>query len=128
LEGVKGVGLGVSVLALASVLAGCTINDSTENEFAPQIINNTRSTATIVYCSGTSSCGSPGWTETLRPGRATASNVNAGRGSLAVFSVTQDGTRRCIRLGRYAKTIRLSDASRAACHPPYGRDGSFGFG
>jgi hypothetical protein len=33
-RGVKRVGLGFGVLALASVLAGCTTNDPTENEFA----------------------------------------------------------------------------------------------
>lgn len=118
-RGVKRVGLGFRVLALASVLAGCTINDPTENEFAPQIINNTRSTASIVYCSGSSSCGAAAWTESLRPGQTTSDSINAGRGSLSVFVVTEDGVRRCIRLAHYTKTIRLSEPTRAACHTPY---------
>jgi hypothetical protein len=37
-----------------------------------------------------------------------------------VFVVTKDGNRRCIRLAHYAKSIRLSEATQAACHPPYG--------
>jgi hypothetical protein len=104
---------------LTSVLAGCTINDPTENEFAPQIINSTRSTASIVYCNGSSSCGAGWWTERLRPGQTTSASINAGRGNLSVFAVTEDEVRRCIRLARYTKTVRLSQATRAACHPPY---------
>ena len=96
------------------------MSDPTENEFAPKIINNTPSTATMVYCNGSSSCGSAAWwTETLRPGQTTSDSINAGRGSLSVFVVREDGARRCVRLAHYTKTIRLSEASRAACHPPY---------
>jgi hypothetical protein len=74
----------------------------------------------MVYCSDISSCGSAAWTERLRPGQETSDSINAGRGSLSVFVVREDGTRRCIRLARYTKTIRLSEATSAACHPPYG--------
>ena len=115
----KRLGSWFGVLALAGVLAGCSINDPTENEFAPQIVNNTPSTATMVYCSGSSTCGSAAWTETLRPGQTTSDSINAGRGNLAVFVVTQHGVRMCIRLARYTKTIQLSEATRAACHAPY---------
>jgi hypothetical protein len=117
---VKRVGLLFSVVVLAGVLAGCTINDPTENEFAPQIINDTRSTATVDYCNGSSSCGSATWTDTIRPGRKSSDSINAGRGNLAVFAVREDGTSRCIRITRYTKTVRLSAATRTACHPPYG--------
>lgn len=112
--------LGFSAAALAVILAGCTINDSTENEFAPQIVNDTPSVVTIAYCGGTSSCTPYAWTETVRPGERTSNSINAGRGSLSVFVVMAKGRRGCIRLARYAKAIRLSRASLAACHPPYG--------
>ena len=118
---VKRVVLGLCFLTTAGLLAaGWLIGDPTENEFAPDIVNNNPSTATMVYCTGISSCGSAAWTERLRPGQATSDNLNAGRGSLSVFVVREGGTRRCIRLSRYAKTIRLAEATRAACHPPYG--------
>lgn len=115
----KCVCLGFGLLALAALLAGCAINDPTENEFAPQIINNTRTTVTIYYCRGSSSCGNAWWTETLRPGQTTSDSISAGRGNLSVFVVREDDERRCIRLARYTKSIRLSEATRAACHAPY---------
>ena len=68
------------------LLAGCTINDPTENTFGPRIINDTRSTATIAYCNGTSSCKPYFWTETLRAGASTSDNISAGRGDLSVFT------------------------------------------
>jgi hypothetical protein len=55
----------------------------------------------------------------------TSDSINAGRGSLSVFVVTQGGVRRCIRLAHYTKTIRLSEATRAACHTVSAAQGSF---
>jgi hypothetical protein len=112
--------LAFGAVALAVLLAGCTINDPTENEFAPQIINDTLAVATIAYCDRSSSCKSYAWTETLRSGKRVSDSINAGRGNLSVFVVSEEGTHRCIRLARYTKTIRLSQATRTACHPPYG--------
>jgi hypothetical protein len=109
-----------SVLALTSVLAGCTINDPTENTFAPRIVNDTRSTATIVYCNGISSCKPYFWTETLHAGASTSDNISAGPGDLSVFAVTANDGRCCIRLARQVKSLRLSTATAAACHRPYG--------
>jgi hypothetical protein len=111
--------VGLAVLALAISVTGCSINDSTETEFAPQIINNTRWSATMLYCGGTSSCGKPWWTERLRPGQSTSDSINAGHGNLSVFLVMTKGTRGCIRLAHYTKAIHLSDATPAACHRPY---------
>jgi len=117
---VKRICLGVSALVLAGSLAGCAINDPTETEFAPNIVNDTGALATIAYCNGGSSCKDYAWKETVRPGQTTSDSINAGRGNLSVFVVREERGRRCIRLARYTKTIRLSGATRAACHPPYG--------
>jgi len=102
------------------VLAGCAVGDPTENTFAPQIVNDTKSTATVVYCDGSSSCKPNAWKETLRPGKETSDNISAGRGDLSVFVVTGGGNTRCLRLSHYAKAIRLSEAKPTACYPPYG--------
>ena len=108
----------VSVV-LVGVLSGCAINDPTENEFAPDFINDTAHTATVAYCNGASSCRKHWWTMSLRPGERTSSNINAGRGNLSVFLVEQSGRHVCIRLARYVKTVRLSTGTSAACHAPY---------
>jgi hypothetical protein len=112
--------LGLGLLALTGVLAGCSVNDPTETEFAPKIINDSGSTATIAYCNGGNSCKAHWWIETLAPGRRAEDSINAGHGNLSVFLVTDRGQRRCIRLAHYTKAIRLSEATRTACHPPYG--------
>lgn len=110
----------LSVLALTGLLAGCSFNDPTENEFAPRIINDTRAVATIGYCNGSSSCRPYAWRERLEPGRRTSDSINAGRGNLSVFVVTENGVARCIRLARFTNILRLSSATTKACHPPYG--------
>jgi hypothetical protein len=117
---VKRVCLALVGVAAAGVLAGCAISDPTENTFAPQIVNDTKSPATVVYCDGSSSCKPNAWKETLRSGKRTSENISAGRGALSVFVVTDGGNTRCIRLSRYTKAIRLSEANPTACHPPYG--------
>jgi hypothetical protein len=117
---VKWVCLALGAVALAAALTGCAVSDPTENEFGLQIVNNTGSTATVAYCSGSSSCRTHWWKVTLSPGRHTAYSVSAGPRSLSVFVVTGGGDRRCIRLAHYGKSISLSGATHAACHPPYG--------
>jgi hypothetical protein len=108
------------VLTVAAlVLGGCSINDPTETEFAPNIVNDTQSAATMVYCSGTSTCGKPWRTESIRPGQSTSDSINAGHGNLSVFVVRANGISRCIRLAHYTKAIRRSAATAAACHSPY---------
>jgi hypothetical protein len=115
---VSHVSLALSVILLGA-LSGYTINDPTENEFAPSIINDTAYSAIIAYCNGTSSCGMHLWTENLRPGERTSDSINAGRGNLSVFVVQEGGRRFCIRLARYTKAIHLSTATLAGCHAPY---------
>jgi len=114
----KGLYLGLGMLAV--VLAGCSLNDPTETEFAPKIINDSGATATIAYCNGGDSCKAHWWTETLAHGERTQDSINAGHGNLSVFLVTEHGQRRCIRLAHYTKAVRLSGATRAACHLPHG--------
>jgi hypothetical protein len=117
---VKRVWFGFGAAALAGALAGCAISDPTENEFAPKIVNDTQARATVAYCNGASSCTEHWWNEMLRPGQTTSDSVNAGGGSLSVFAVSERGQRRCIRLTNYTTSLRLSAATRAACHAPYG--------
>jgi len=116
---VKRVCLALGALAAAAGLGGCAASDPTENTFAPQLVNDTRSTATVVYCNGSSSCEPDAWKETIRPGKRTSDNISAGRGNLSVFAVTDGGQTRCIRLSHYTKAIRLSEARPTACHSPY---------
>jgi type V secretory pathway adhesin AidA len=115
----KRLSLGLLVVALAGAPAGCALSDPTENTFAPQIINDTALTAIIAYCNGAHSCKPTMWEETLRPRKKTGDNISAGGGNLSVFVLSERGNRRCIRLARYTKTIRLSRATPTACHPPY---------
>lgn len=115
----KRVWFGFGAVALAAALTGCGASDPTENEFAPKIINDTQAMASIAYCKGTSSCAAHWWDETLPPGQSTSDSINAGRGQLSVFVVNERGHRGCIRLASYTTSLRLSAATRAACHAPY---------
>jgi hypothetical protein len=117
---VKWVCLTFGAVAVAAVLSGCRVSDPTEETFGLQIVNDTGSAAAVAYCNGSHSCSAYWWKAKLRPGTQTVYSVSAGPKSLSVFLVTKRGNRRCIRLSHYAKSIRLSLATHAACHPPYG--------
>jgi hypothetical protein len=116
------VSLGLVIVVLSGLLAGCDTSKlgPTENSFTPRVMNDTRSDATVVYCNRGPKCVPAQWTVTLSPGKSISSIVSVGSRGLAVLSVKEQGAVRCIRLERPVSSVRLSEATGAACHPPFG--------
>jgi hypothetical protein len=109
---------GVALLGLALAVAGCTIQDPTENTGGVKFINDTTAAASLNYCSNPA-CTQSSWHDSVPPGKTTQDSVTAGRGNLAVIVIRQGIRVKCLRLTRWAYVLKLSDATRSACHPPF---------
>jgi hypothetical protein len=99
-------------------VAGCTIQDPTENTGGIKFVNDTGTRASLAYCSN-DSCTASWWHDEVSPGRSTEDSVTAGRGNLAVIVVRQRDRVRCIRLTRWVDRVRVSLSSTIACHRPF---------
>jgi hypothetical protein len=114
-----------SISALAFCAAGCALVDPTEYTFDLRVVNNTSHAATVRWCDARA-CTSPGWTDRVAAHSTSSDGVNNSSGGPLVFSVNHaNGRAGCIRLDFGTRhisgaTIRLSEATAAACRGAYG--------